>query len=792
MSNPLARFGIRFRLAQLSAVIALLALPSCGGDDLQCGGPFCVLPPGQPEAAKLRPGSGGDQTGAPGRQLPLPLEVLVTDEEDRPVSDVEVGFTIEQGGGALSVPAVRSDHMGRAQVTWTLGAETGTQTVHAAATTSSGLPLNGSPLVLLAQSVQPPPAKLVLRQTPSGSAQSGVAFAQQPVVGVVDADDAPVPGVDVTVAIVTGGGTLGGTAALSTDAAGRASYADLAIVGVAGPRTLGFSVAGLEPVTAIVEVTAGASSQIQGIQPLAYEAIVNSPVSPAPSVVVKDAAGNPVAGAVVTFTADLDGSVSPGTMATDELGIAQVSSWTLGKTAGVRYSLSAQLQASTGEPVVFLADARAGAAGGLRIITQPSTTARSGTALAAQPVVQIVDQLGNPAAQPGVTIRATLFSGPSGTLGNATATTNASGRASFSGLTLTGLVGQYRLSFSAPSLAGVTSDAISLAAGPAARFLLVQQVSPTARSRVPFSDQPALQLQDERGNPVAEPGHEVTASIASGGGALAGTTTAVTDNTGRAAYVDLAIVGSPGPRTLRFTSSNPQGQVTSQTVSLPSVATVSIVTAPPDAVVVASQLVNPVSWILEDADGQPVADVPVSISASPGNSVEPSGAVSNENGIVQLLSWTVSQTAGEQTLNLEVPDVGSTNLEIEALPGPASQLAMASGDGQSAPINSQLAAPLVIRVVDQFENGVSGVLIQWRTCDGVGDYDVDTDVDGYASAVQETGSEAGTFCVMASSTGLQGSPVQFSYTATPGPASTSALRTGTGRPPAPARSIGRR
>ena len=41
------------------------------------------------------------------------------------------------------------------------------------------------------------------------------------------------------------------------------------------------------------------------------------------------------------------------------------------------------------------------------------------------------------------------------------------------------------------------------------------------------------------------------------------------------------------------------------------------------------------------------------------------------------------------------------------------------------------------------------------------------DLDGFAAAIQETGPDAGTFCVQASSSGLAGSPVLFSFTATP-------------------------
>jgi hypothetical protein len=64
------------------------------------------------------------------------------------------------------------------------------------------------------------------------------------------------------------------------------------------------------------------------------------------------------------------------------------------------------------------------------------------------------------------------------------------------------------------------------------------------------------------------------------------------------------------------------------------------------------------------------------------------------------------------------------------------------------------------------------VTVEWRTCDGAGDFDASTDPDGFAAAIQQTGPDEGTFCVQASSDGLAGSPVLFSFTATPSQGST--------------------
>src|SRR5438046_6836768 len=65
--------------------------------------------------------------------------------------------------------------------------------------------------------------QLTVTTEPSSTAQSGVPFAQQPVIQIRDASGNPVSqgGVTVTVAIATGGGTMGG-ARVGTPAGDRA------------------------------------------------------------------------------------------------------------------------------------------------------------------------------------------------------------------------------------------------------------------------------------------------------------------------------------------------------------------------------------------------------------------------------------------------------------------------------------------------------------------------------------------------------------------------------------------
>src|SRR5205823_6326339 len=68
--------------------------------------------------------------------------------------------------------------------------------------------------------------QLTVTTEPSSTAQSGVPFAQQPVIQVRDASGNPVSqaGVTVTAAIATGGGTLGGTLTATTTETGVATF----------------------------------------------------------------------------------------------------------------------------------------------------------------------------------------------------------------------------------------------------------------------------------------------------------------------------------------------------------------------------------------------------------------------------------------------------------------------------------------------------------------------------------------------------------------------------------------
>jgi len=82
---------------------------------------------------------------------------------------------------------------------------------------------------------------------------------------------------------------------------------------------------------------------------------VGTAVATAPSVIVRDANGNPVEGVGVSFAvASGGGSITGANATTNASGIATVGSWTLGATAGAN-SLTATVGGLTGSPVTFTA-----------------------------------------------------------------------------------------------------------------------------------------------------------------------------------------------------------------------------------------------------------------------------------------------------------------------------------------------------------------------------------------------------------------------------------------------------
>src|SRR6185436_11823862 len=523
------------------------------------------------------------------------------------------------------------------------------------------------------------PAQLVVTTQPSTQVQSGIAFPQQPVVQIQDAAGNPASVAKTILATLrSGGGTLGGTTSINTGGGSSVTFTNLAVSGLLGPRTLLFASGGLTSDTSSTfTVIAGNAAQIAAASPVSQSAPVGAPVTSAPSVVVKDGAGNPVAGVTVTFAITQGGgSLNGATQTTNASGVATVTDWTLGPLAGTNtVTATATGSGISGNPVSFNATGTASGATHLSITTQPSSTAQSGAVFAAQPVIQLRYANGNAVSQAGVSVTVTASGGTLG--GTASATTNASGVATFSGLSISGLVGGYTLTFHSTGLTSVTSGNIALSAGAAATIATSAGDAQSAPVGTAVPIDPAVLVTDGAGNPVA--GRSVTFAVATGGGSITGGN-ATTNASGIATVGSWTLGATAGPNTLTATSAGLGGSpLTFTATGTTGSATQLAITTQPSATAqsgidIATQPVVR----LRDGNGNNVSQANVDITATVSTGGTLAGTLTvptNASGVASFTDLAISGVVGNYTLSFDATGLtGATSSTIALTAGTAAKL----------------------------------------------------------------------------------------------------------------------
>ena len=267
-----------------------------------------------------------------------------------------------------------------------------------------------------------------------------------------------------------------------------------------------------------------------------------------PVVEVRDADGDLLVGVAVAASIASGSGILSGTTTdpTDDAGRAFFADLSISGAVGA-YTI--QFQAGSANALSQAIALEAGPVATLTILTPPSSATPSGALLAQQPVVEVEDASGNPV--PGSTVTASIASGDGSLGGTMTATVGPSGVASFQNLSISGTVGVRTLRF-AVGATGATSGPISVTPGPVAQLVIMQQPSSNVVNAVQFPQQPSVRAFDEWSNAIDSV--SVVATIASGGGTLAGTTAVKSDSAAEALFTDLSVTGTVGARTLRFSA----------------------------------------------------------------------------------------------------------------------------------------------------------------------------------------------------------------------------------------------
>jgi len=176
---------------------------------------------------------------------------------------------------------------------------------------------------------------------------AGAVVTPPPSVIVKDQNGTPMAGATVTFAVVSGGGSVSG-ATVTTDGSGIATVGSWTLGPVTGANVLNATSGTLVAVAFTATSTAGAAGSLAKNGGDNQTAAAGSAVPIPPSVIVKDANGNPKSDVSVSFAVvSGGGSVTGATAVSNAADVAAIASWTLG-SPGVN-SLSATV---TGLPPV--------------------------------------------------------------------------------------------------------------------------------------------------------------------------------------------------------------------------------------------------------------------------------------------------------------------------------------------------------------------------------------------------------------------------------------------------------
>ena len=432
------------------------------------------------------------------------------------------------------------------------------------------LPTSGSFAVSAGTATQ-----LVWTQQPS-AVVAGATMAPAVTVTVEDAGGNVVTSASGTVTLaltVPGGATLTGGGATSV-ASGVATFNGLSVNKVGTytftPTTTVSGVTTL-PASGSFAVSAGAAKQLVWTQqPTAVAA--GATMSPAVTVTVEDANGNVVTSASGTVTLALTvpgGATLTGGGATSvSSGVATFNGLKVDKVGTYTFTPSTTVSGVTTLPASGSFAVSAGAASQL-VWTQQPTNVVAGATMSPAVTVTVEDANGNVVTSASGTVTLALTVPGGATLTGGGATSVSSGVATFNGLSVD-LATTYTFTPST-TVSGVTtlpaSGSFTVSAGTANKLIISTEPSSSATSGVAFLQQPVIQVADQFGNPVASSGVSVAATIATGSGTLGGTTPQLTNASGTATFIDLAITGS-GPFTLNFAASG-LTNVISTTITLP-------------------------------------------------------------------------------------------------------------------------------------------------------------------------------------------------------------------------------
>jgi alpha-tubulin suppressor-like RCC1 family protein len=218
-----------------------------------------------------------------------------------------------------------------------------------------------------------------------------------------------------------------------------------------------------------------------------------------------------------------------------------------------------------------------------------------------------------------------------------------------------------------------------------------------------------VRVVDQLGAPVT--GAEITFQATSGGGAV----TPRTDTTDADGYAEtrLRLGGTLGAQSVSATLAGLSPITFAATATAAPAARLSISEGDGQTGPVGGALDEPLAVLVTDAFDNPRPGVPVTFTVlSGGGAVTVAQATSDNNGIART-SWTLGTAAGTQTVSATAGSLSPLTFSAIGLPDDPAQIVIVSGNNQTGVSGGTLADSVVVRVADQYGNGVGGITVNW-------------------------------------------------------------------------------
>jgi hypothetical protein len=399
----------------------------------------------------------------------------------------------------------------------------------------------------------------------------------------------------------------------------------------------------------------------------------------------------------------------------------------------------------------------------ISIVQGDGLTGRVGEQLAEPLMVKVLDRDGLPV--PNATLVIELSAGSAEP---DTATTDGSGLVS-SAITLGSQIGETQGSVRViqPVADEEVSEGFTLVAvaASASGLALVSGDSQQAAVGTTLPDPLVVEVTDAFGNPIADVPITWTAE---GGGSVSETST-ITDAEGRSEV--LRMLGpAAGAQTTLASSEGLAGSpvVFNHTATAGSPSGVQIISGNEQVGAPGSTLPQPLVVEVVDGAGNPVVGEPVNWVTADGGSFDPAIDTTDENGRSST-TWTLGPDFGANTAQAIVSGIGEAVFTATGSAGDPNDIVIVSGNDQQGPAGSELANLLVVQVVDNAENPVPGVTVNWEVESGEGSVTPltsTTDGSGRASTAWTLGPGTGEQRVDASNPAA--GSVRFTATSTAG------------------------